>query len=158
MNNLSMFPLFFMLLCALNAASQTNTPPRHAAVKPSEEASMTAGSGSVSKLQKESPFACDGDALSPTERTRHFDELGPTLRKLRTGVRELKNGFEFLFASDPKTYGLVTEWAGQEQRCCPFFDIDVHLAKEGGPLSMRLTGRKGTKEFIRGDFAKWFND
>jgi len=97
--------------------------------------------------------ACDLNALSPEVRKRHFDELGPALRALRRGVRELPNGYEFEFPSDPKTVAMLMEWIGQERLCCPFFDIEVRLASEGGPVSMRVTGRPGTKEFIRASEA-----
>jgi hypothetical protein len=47
---------------------------------------------------------------------------------------------------------LLTEWAFQERLCCPFFDIDLRFDKEGGPLWLCLTGRPGTKEFIKIEF------
>lgn len=103
----------------------------------------------------ESPFACDRLALSPELRKRHFDELGPALRQLRTGVRELPNGYEFAFAWTPKTFAMINEWVEQERACCPFFDIDVRLEREHGPIRMRLTGRPGTKAFIQEDGATW---
>src|SRR5215470_8083206 len=105
--------------------------------------------------QKESPFACDKNALSPAERKRHFDELGPALHKLATGIHELSDGYEFQFRNDATTYKLLTEWVYQETACCPFFDIAVRLDREGGPLWLRLTGRPGTKEFIQADFGPW---
>ncbi|HSP15229.1 MAG TPA: hypothetical protein VLV78_10805 [Thermoanaerobaculia bacterium] len=104
---------------------------------------------------QDSPFACNINALTPAERTRHFDEVGPRLRSLRIGVRELENGYELQFPGDPKTVAMLTEWAIQERLCCPFFDIELRLDREGGSAWMRLTGRKGTKEFIKVDFAKW---
>ena len=110
---------------------------------------------SESQNQHESPFACDTQALTPELRKRHFDELGPALRALRKGVRELPDGYEFQFPSDQKTYEMLTEWAHQESLCCPFFDINVRLDREGGPLWLRLTGREGTKDFIKVDGAKW---
>ena len=103
----------------------------------------------------ESPIACNVDALTPEMRKRHFEELGPILRSLRKGVRELKNGYEFQFDADQKTYSLVSEWAIQESLCCPFFQIELRLESEGGPLWLKLTGRKGTKEFIQTDAANW---
>ena len=107
---------------------------------------------------KQSPFACDLHALSPAARKRHFDELGPALRALRRGVRELPNGYEFEFPSDAKTVAMLMEWIELERICCPFFDIEVRLASEGGPVRMRLTGRPGTKEFIRVDGAAWIRE
>jgi hypothetical protein len=100
----------------------------------------------------ESPFACNAFALSPEVRKRHFEELGPTLLKLKKSVRELPDGYELELPADNTTYQLLTEWAFQERLCCPFFDIDLRFDKEGGPLWLRLTGRPGTKEFIKEEF------
>ena len=104
---------------------------------------------------KDSPFVCDRLALTPAERTRHFEELGPALLALKSGVRELPNGYEFKFPSDAKTFAMISEWIEQERRCCPFFDIDLRVEHEGGAVWMRLTGRKGTKEFMQADGAEW---
>ena|ERR1700682_6445956 len=103
----------------------------------------------------ESPFACDRLALTPEVRKRHFEELGPILRGLRTGVHELSNGYEFQFPNDEKTFALLAEWAAQERLCCPFFDIDLRIDREGGPAWLRLTGREGTKAFIKADAPAW---
>jgi hypothetical protein len=104
----------------------------------------------------ESPFACNRAALSAQARKRHFDELSPALRARKKSIRELRDGFEFEFPSDTATFQLVSEWAVGERLCCPFFDIDVHVEREGGSLWLRLTGREGVKQFIRSDFANWF--
>jgi hypothetical protein len=104
----------------------------------------------------ESPFACNRLALTPAERKRHFDELGPALRNLRQKVRGLPNGFEFEFPGDTPTFQLVSEWVAGERLCCPFFDIDMHVEREGGALWLRLSGRRGVKDFIRSDMARWF--
>jgi hypothetical protein len=97
----------------------------------------------------ESPFACNAFALSPEVRKRHFEQLGPALLKLTKSTRELPDGYEFELPPDNKTYQLLTEWVFQERLCCPFFDIDLRFDREGGPLWLRLTGRPGTKEFIK---------
>jgi hypothetical protein len=104
----------------------------------------------------ESPFACDRAALTPEKRKRHFDELGPALRSLRKSTRELAGGFEFEYTADAATYRLLAEWVDGERLCCPFFDIDLRVEREGGSLWLRLTGREGVKEFIKSDFAPWF--
>src|SRR4029077_5037273 len=108
-----------------------------------------------SAAKKESPFACDLFALTSAERTRHFNELGPALRARKTGVRELPDGYELSFPPDAKTFAMLAEWIEQERRCCPFFDIELRVEREGGPLRMRLTGRPGTKDFIRADAGPW---
>lgn len=104
----------------------------------------------------ESPFACDRSALNPEQRKRHFDDLGPKLRALVRQARELSDGYEFQFPGDPPTFQLIAEWTAGEHLCCPFFDIDLRLDREGGATWIRLTGRPGAKEFIRTDFERWF--
>ena len=112
-------------------------------------------SNGPSQAKQESPFACNRLGLSPEERKRHFEVLGPLLRSRRTAVRELDNGYEFQFPSDRETFQLVAEWSIQERLCCPFFDIELRLEREDGPLWLRLTGREGTKEFLKVDGAAW---
>ena len=115
--------------------------------------SIRANETALSQSAKhESPFACNAFALSPEVRKRHFENLGPSLLKLTKSRRELPDGYEFELPADNKTYQLLTEWAFQERLCCPFFDIDLRFDREGGPLWLRLTGRPGTKEFIKGEF------
>ena len=104
---------------------------------------------------KDSPFACDIRALTPEVRKRHFQELTPALLALKSGVRELPDGYEFRFPSDTKTVAMLTEWIAQERLCCPFFDMDLRFEREHGPVWLRLTGRPGTKAFIRADAGPW---
>jgi len=105
----------------------------------------------------ETPLACDRAGLSPEHRKRHFDELGAALQSLKKSTHELADGFEFEFPADAAVYQLLAEWVGGERLCCPFFDIDLRVEKEGGSLRLRLTGREGIKEFIKADFsAEWF--
>ena len=112
--------------------------------------------GSLPETKRsESPFACNRLALTPEQRKRHFDELGPKLRSLKKSVRELPNGYEFEFSPDSNTVQLVAEWAVGERACCPFFDIDMRLQREGGALWLSLTGREGVKRFIQADGASW---
>ena len=68
-------------------------------------------------------------------------------------MRELPDGYELEFPPDNKTYQLLTEWAFQERLCCPFFDINLRFDRENGPLWLRLTGRPGTKDFIKQEFG-----
>jgi hypothetical protein len=63
---------------------------------------------------------------------------------MRKAVRELPDGYEFQFPSDPKSIAMVAEWAAGERLCCPFFNIQLRMEAEGGPFWLRVTGRKGT--------------
>lgn len=143
MNHTSMM-LIVVMLFALFAKVVLGTPD-----------SVRAQQSSGKANRPESPFACNRLALTAEQRKRHFDELGPKLRSLRLTVRELPNGYEFEFPPDSNTVRFVAEWAVGERACCPFFDIDLRLQREGGPLWLVLTGREGVKQFIRSDGAAW---
>jgi hypothetical protein len=134
MKNIFQYTLSALCLAALNASAGQGQPL------------------SSSQTEHVSPFACNALALSPEIKKRHFEQLEPALLKLTKSTRELPDGFEFEFPADNSTYQLLTEWAFQERLCCPFFDIDLRLDREGGPVWLRLTGRPGTKEFIK---AEW---
>ena len=127
-------------------------PP--AAVFHAPEAARAQGNSPSAKTT-DSPFACNRLALTPKQRKRHFDELSPKLLLLKKSVRELPNGYEFEFPADPKTVQLVVDWAVGERACCPFFDIDMRLEREGGSLWLGMTGREGVKQFIQADGAAW---
>ena len=131
MKNIFQFSLSAVCFAALNASAEQGQ-----AVSSSQTEHVT-------------PFACNALALSPEMRKRHFEELEPALLKLTKSTRELPDGYEFELPADNSTYQLLTEWAFQERLCCPFFDIALRFDRENGPLRLRLTGRPGTKEFIK---------
>jgi hypothetical protein len=108
---------------------------------------------SSSQTEHVSPLACNALALSPEVRKRHFEEVGPALLKLKKSIRELPDGYEFEFPTDRTTYQLLTEWIIEERLCCPFLEIDLRFSREDGPLWLRLTGRPGTKDFIKEEFG-----
>ena len=114
-------------------------------------ASVGQGQTPSSQTEHVSPLACNALALSPEVRKRHFEEIGPALLKLKKSTRELPEGYEFEFPTDNQTYQLLTEWAIKERLCCPFLEIGLRFDREGGPLWLRLTGRPGTKEFIKAE-------
>jgi hypothetical protein len=109
----------------------------------------------TSSAPKESPFYCNRRAIDPAQLHRK-EELGKTLRSLRRNIRELADGYEFELPADPSTIQAAAEWAATERLCCPFFDIDLRLEREGGAFRLRLTGREGVKQFIQGEFGPWF--
>ena len=96
---------------------------------------------------QESPFVCNLGVLTAEDRARK-EEISRSLRGLIAQVRELPDGFEFQFRPEAATLPLLGEWTWSERLCCPFFDFDLRLEREGGPLRLRLTGREGVKQFI----------
>jgi len=108
----------------------------------------------AAQVVHDSPFVCDLSMLSAADRARK-DAIGGTLGSRMRGVHELKAGYEFVLPGDADTIRLVAEWLVTERLCCPFFDFDLRIDREGGPTTLRLTGREGAKAFIRADFGRW---
>jgi hypothetical protein len=95
-------------------------------------------------------FACNMHALNKAERARHH-ELSQTLFKAVVEKAELPNGYGFRLAA--KDLSTAAEWVGLESRCCPFFGFELELARDQGPLWLRITGAEGVKTFIRAEFG-----
>jgi hypothetical protein len=119
----------------------------------SNAAQIAAMAGALLTRKNRSLLACNVLALSPEERFRHFNEIGPALRLLRKRVRELDDGFEFEFPGDSATLRLLAEWIIQERECCRFFEITLRLEPEGGAAWLCLTGSKRMAELALGSFG-----
>src|SRR5689334_423232 len=106
----------------------------------------TAAVRAGAQVVTESPFRCDMSMLSADTITRK-DAIGASLASKELGHSPLPNGYEFRFPGDAQTISDVAEWVVTERLCCPFFDFDLAITREGGALALRLTGRPGTKAF-----------
>lgn len=98
-------------------------------------------------------FACNMKAMTPAQRQRHSEVLSPALRSAKLSVNELSDGYAFQFPSDAKTFQTVTEWVGNERLCCPFFDFDIRIGDETVPMTLRISGPEGVKQFIRAELS-----
>jgi hypothetical protein len=78
------------------------------------------------------------------------------LQSSLTVIHELLDGYGFEFPWSLDTYKALTEITPLEHACCPFFNIDIRIESGSNRLCWRLTGREGTKAFIRAEFGKWF--
>ena len=94
-------------------------------------------------------FACNMGALTKSERAVHA-KLGQALFIGVQEQRELRNGYAFRLP--PAKLETAARWIALEQKCCPFFTFELELARDAGPLWIRITGSEGVKAFIRAEF------
>ena len=95
-------------------------------------------------------FACAMNKLTADQRTA----LSSAMHRLidaKPATKELANGYEMRFDHAGELYSAATTWIENERVCCPFFSFNVALSQNDGPMTIRLTGPKGVKEFIDGD-------
>lgn len=102
-------------------------------------------------MKQESPFACIMTDLTPNQRTRTF-ELLDELKAKKQEVKELSDGYAFRYPMDWEMFRNTAEFVTYERLCCPFFDFDLIVEREGGDMWLKLTGREGVKEFIQEEF------
>lgn len=102
--------------------------------------------------EKQSPLACNMTAIAPDQRPKHLATSRELFSRIEK-VRELPNGYEFRLADGPALISQVAEFVSLEKLCCPFLNFVIEVEAEGGPVSLRLTGRDGVKAFIREEIA-----
>ena len=98
-------------------------------------------------------FACDMKSMAPAQRKRHSEVLTPALKSARLSASELPDGYAFQVPSDAKTFAAVSEWIGNERLCCPFFEFDIHVGDNSVPITLRITGPEGVKQFIKAELS-----
>ena len=97
-------------------------------------------------------FYCNMGALTSADRVRH-KQLLLKLEAARIEIQELPNGYSFRLQNDLASLAETAEWISYESKCCPFFDFELLLERDNGPLWLKLRGKEGIKPFIRAEFG-----
>jgi hypothetical protein len=100
----------------------------------------------------ETPFMCSLEKTLTKEQREHKKQLSQKMENARIETQGLANGYVFRFRPEDVSFAEVADWVATERVCCPFFDLAIEAQRENGPLSLRITGREGVKEFIRMEF------
>ena len=96
------------------------------------------------------PLAC---GLTGREKTGRLRELARMLSQRIGDVRELEDGYALAVPGTGKWLAAVTEFIALERECCPFLTFELVLEPQRGPLTVRMRGPPGVKEFLRGEAA-----
>ena len=102
--------------------------------------------------QHETPFMCSIEKTLTKEQRAHKKVLSQKMEFARIETVEIPNGYLFRFRPDGVSIAEIADWVATERVCCPFFDLAIEAERENGPISLRITGRDGVKNFIRGEF------
>jgi len=63
-------------------------------------------------------------------------------------TEELQNGYAFHIPGDGERIRQVAELLEAERECCPFLVFEVSALPNMGPVTVRVSGPAGTKEFL----------
>lgn len=102
--------------------------------------------------QHETPFMCSIEKALTKEQRAHKKALSEKMESARTDTVEIPDGYVFRFRPEAISFAEIADWVATERVCCPFFDLAIEAERESGPISLRITGRDGVKNFIRGEF------
>ena len=99
------------------------------------------------------PISCE---LSEGGQRSRREEISHKLFSGCKDVRELKDGYEFVFPGGEKwTEGLL-RFIAEERECCRFFAFKLLFEPDLGPISLIMRGPAGTKDFLAGQFTEEF--
>jgi hypothetical protein len=89
------------------------------------------------------PIAC---ALTTAE--LRYREATLLVRFRSAATEELQEGYAFRVAGDSDSIRLIAELMVAERQCCPFLTFGVSALPNLGPLTVRMIGPAGTKQFL----------
>jgi len=97
-------------------------------------------------MADEIPVAC---CLSNEElRTREATLLAQ-FKSALLATEELSDGCLFRIPGDKKWLAVAAELIAAERECCPFLRFELIAEPAMGPVTVRMTGPAGTKEFLK---------
>jgi hypothetical protein len=92
------------------------------------------------------PIAC---TLTDEELADRQEEIDGNISGGVESVTELPDGYEFHFSSSEEWAEKLISFVKQERQCCRFLTFELIFQPDEGPISMRLRGPDGAKEFIK---------
>jgi hypothetical protein len=92
------------------------------------------------------PIAC---TLTDEQLADRRKEIDADVAGVVESVTELPDGYEFHFSNSEEWAGKLIHFIKQERQCCRFLTFELIFQPDEGPISMRLRGPDGAKEFIK---------
>lgn len=92
------------------------------------------------------PVAC---CLSDAELRNREATLLAQFRSALINTGEIEDGCAFRVPGDRKCLAVVADLILAERQCCPFLTFQLTAEPTMGPVTLRVTGPVGTKEFLR---------
>jgi hypothetical protein len=110
-------------------------------------------SGETRRTAKLLPIACE---LSEGGQRSRREEISRELFSECKDVRELEDGYEFVFPGGEKWVEGLARFVAEERECCRFFAFELLFEPGLGSISLRMRGPAGTKDFLAGQFTEEF--
>lgn len=96
------------------------------------------------------PIACN---LTSEELRMREKDLLAEFKSAVTTIEELPGGYAFRVPGKKRSLELAAQLLIAERECCPFLTFQIMAEPQMGPLTIRITGPDGSKEFLRSILA-----
>ncbi len=96
-------------------------------------------------MADEIPVAC---CLSDEELRNREATLLAEFKSALVTTEELPDGYLFRIPGDKKWMAVAAELIVAERECCPFLRFELVAEPGMGPVTVRVTGPSGTKDFL----------
>jgi hypothetical protein len=143
----NLFGRFANMLCTAACLAWWTVSSSIAARGAQENRAITVNGRAPAK--QETPFACSLEKTLTKEQRAHKKQIMQKMEAARIDTREIADGYVFRFRPEAVSFTEIADWVSTERICCPFFDLAIEAERENGPLSLRITGCDGVKQFIR---------
>jgi hypothetical protein len=98
-------------------------------------------------MSTEQPIACDFTAIDSSERETHKQKAEEVFTSVSTW-RELSDGYAFRLPTETPIIEKAGAFIARERLCCPFFNFDLQVAADRGPVWLTITGTEEAKDYI----------
>jgi len=98
------------------------------------------------------PLACIPDAISPADQPR-YDAARGWLERSIVHREALPDGYALRFPPGAESLSTLADFAALESLCCPFLRFQIEAEPGQRAVWLRLTGREGTREFLKEEFG-----
>ena len=92
------------------------------------------------------PKAC---RLTSAELRERQATLLAQFRSAVIETEELRDGYAFRVPGDDKWIAIIAKMIVAERECCPFLTFELVAQPNMGPVTVRVTGPAGAKEFLK---------
>jgi hypothetical protein len=100
----------------------------------------------MKQQSRDFPVLC---RLTDSEFRKREATLLAQFKRTVVATEELPDGYVFHVPGDKKSTGVVWEAIVAERECCPFLTFELTAQPNMGPVSVRVTGPAGTKDFLK---------
>jgi hypothetical protein len=98
------------------------------------------------RMSEDIPLAC---CLSDAELCKRKATVIAQFNSAVIAIEELPDGYAFHVSGDKKGIAVVAELIVAERECCRFLTFELTAQPNMGPVSIRVTGPAGTKDFLK---------